>query len=85
MTPRTITQPDRFLNGLARVRKAGYTVDNEELSSGMRGIAAPVLNEQSDAAAASPPRSRIRPGTASSPSRKWCGLSQSIYMRPRVR
>ena len=52
MTPRTITQPDRFLNELARVREAGYAVDNEEFYSGMRCIAAPVFNEQSDAVAA---------------------------------
>ena len=52
MTPRTITQPDRFLNELARGREAGYAVDNEDFYSEMRCIAAPVFNDQSDAVAA---------------------------------
>ncbi len=52
MTQRTISQPERLLQELARVREAGYAVDNEEFYSGIRCLAAPVFNEQSDAIAA---------------------------------
>ena len=45
LTRKTITQPERFLNELARVRKRGYAVDNEEFYPGTRCLAAPVFDD----------------------------------------
>ncbi|MEK7205282.1 MAG: IclR family transcriptional regulator [candidate division NC10 bacterium] len=43
-TPRTITSPRRLLHHLEEVRRAGFAVDREELTLGMRCLAAPVLD-----------------------------------------
>jgi len=43
-TDKTITDPDQLDAELARIRKAGYAVDDEERTDGMRCIAAPVFN-----------------------------------------
>ncbi|MFD9465556.1 IclR family transcriptional regulator C-terminal domain-containing protein [Streptomyces sp. NPDC060027] len=42
LTPRTITDPERFRAELGRVRKAGYAMVDEELEQGLRSIAVPV-------------------------------------------
>lgn len=42
-TPETITDVEVLLEELARVREAGYAVDDGELISGMRGVAAPIV------------------------------------------
>ena len=42
LTPRTITDPDELLGELERVRRQGYSVDNEEFATGLRCIAMPV-------------------------------------------
>ncbi|MET9893637.1 IclR family transcriptional regulator C-terminal domain-containing protein [Streptomyces sp. NPDC006465] len=42
LTPRTITDPERFRAELDRVRKAGYAMVEEELEQGLRSIAVPV-------------------------------------------
>ncbi len=52
LTRNTITQPDRLLKELERVRERGYAVDNQEFYPGIRCIAAPVFNENSEAVAA---------------------------------
>jgi DNA-binding IclR family transcriptional regulator len=43
-TPRTITSPEQLLDEIDRIRAHGYAVDDEELSLGLRCIAAPVLD-----------------------------------------
>ncbi len=43
-TPHTITSPRRLLQHLEEVRRAGFAVDREELTLGMRCVAAPVLD-----------------------------------------
>jgi len=45
-TPNTITGPDRFYECLSRVRVDGFAVDNEELTLGLRCIAAPVFDHR---------------------------------------
>jgi DNA-binding IclR family transcriptional regulator len=52
LTRKTITQPDRFHNELARVRKRGYAVDNEEFYPGTRCVAAPVFDDSKKVVAA---------------------------------
>ncbi|MGH2561409.1 MAG: IclR family transcriptional regulator [Thermomicrobiales bacterium] len=42
MTPNTITDPDDFRDHLARVRRLGYALDDEEHRIGVRCVAAPV-------------------------------------------
>jgi DNA-binding IclR family transcriptional regulator len=44
MTPKTITAPKKLKADLTRVRKRGYAVDDEELSLGLRCVAAPIFD-----------------------------------------
>lgn len=48
----TITSVPLLLKELARVRSQGYAIDNSENTFGIRGIAAPVFDHQSEAVAA---------------------------------
>lgn len=41
-TPRSITDPGRYLRELARVRRDGYATENEEYLPGVRAVSAPV-------------------------------------------
>ncbi|GAU67152.1 putative IclR family transcriptional regulator [Streptomyces sp. NBRC 110611] len=43
-TEKTITDPDRFLEALAEVRRLGYAVDDNEQEIGVRCLAVPVPN-----------------------------------------
>jgi IclR family transcriptional regulator, KDG regulon repressor len=52
LTRKTIVQPERFHNELARVRKRGYAVDNEEFYPGTRCVAAPVFDDSERVVAA---------------------------------
>jgi DNA-binding IclR family transcriptional regulator len=52
LTRYTITNPERFLAELERVRQRGYAVDNEEFYAGRRCLAAPVFDEHGRVAAA---------------------------------
>src|SRR5581483_5292195 len=45
LTRKTITNPDRFRDELARVRRRGYAIDNEEFYAGTRCVAAPVFDD----------------------------------------
>ena len=49
--PRTITDPGRLAEELARIRAQGWAVDDEERTEGMRCIAAPIFNEFREAVA----------------------------------
>ena len=42
LTPNTISTPEQLLNEIDRIRIQGFAVDNEELSIGLKCIAAPV-------------------------------------------
>jgi IclR family pca regulon transcriptional regulator len=52
LTPRTITDPERFRAELDRVRKAGYSMVEEELEQGLRSIAVPVRDRDGRVVAA---------------------------------
>lgn len=52
LTAKTITQPQRFLQELRRIRELGYGIDNEEFSLGIRCVAAPVFSDTSEVIAA---------------------------------
>ncbi|MEV5482797.1 MULTISPECIES: IclR family transcriptional regulator [Streptomyces] len=49
-TDKTITDPDRFLDALADVRRLGYAVDDNEQEIGVRCLAVPVPNSPTSAA-----------------------------------
>jgi DNA-binding IclR family transcriptional regulator len=44
ITPKTITTPQKLKADIARIRKRGYAVDDEELSLGLRCVAAPIFD-----------------------------------------
>ncbi len=43
-TSNAITDPERYLKELARVRRRGYAVDDEEYLPGVRAVSAPILD-----------------------------------------
>lgn len=43
MTPNTICEKESLIRELYRIRERGYAIDNEELGTGIRAVAAPVL------------------------------------------
>ncbi len=45
LTPHTITDRDRLLFELRRIRKRGFALNNQEIAPGLRGVAAPVLTD----------------------------------------
>lgn len=47
-TPKTVTDPDRFRKLLANIRRQGYAIEDEESELGMRAIAAPIYDAQSE-------------------------------------
>jgi DNA-binding IclR family transcriptional regulator len=51
-TPKTITNPKRFLKELEKVKTYGFAVDNEENSEGVRCICSPVFDVQGKVVAA---------------------------------
>ena len=61
-TPRTILSPEALLPELDRIRAAGVSLDDEENAEGMRCVAAAILNEAGQPAAAisvSGPKARM--------------------------
>jgi IclR family transcriptional regulator, pca regulon regulatory protein len=44
LTPHTITDPDRLMAELQRIRSRGYAINEQEVALGVRGIAAPILD-----------------------------------------
>jgi len=48
-TPQTLTDPDRLFEELNASRERGWTIDNEERTTGMRCIAAAIYNEHEEA------------------------------------
>ena len=51
-TKNTITDLDKFLDHLKKVRKQGYAVDDEEQEEDIRCIAGPIFNHRGDVIAA---------------------------------
>jgi len=51
-TNNTITELDKFLDHLEKVRKQGYAVDDEEQEEDIRCIAGPIFNHRGDVVAA---------------------------------
>lgn len=63
-TPRTITDPDRLCQDLARVGEQGYAIGREEHEIGLNAVAAPVCDHSRDVVAAisvSGPAFRLSP------------------------
>ena len=52
LTHRTISCREDFVNELEKVKRKGFAVNDEELSVGLRSIAAPILDKQNKAMAA---------------------------------
>jgi DNA-binding IclR family transcriptional regulator len=48
-TPRSIVDQDTYLDDIARARRRGYAVENEEYLVGVRAVSAPVLGRDGDA------------------------------------
>jgi DNA-binding IclR family transcriptional regulator len=44
LSPKTITAREQLKADIARTRQRGYAIDNEELSLGLRCVAAPVFD-----------------------------------------
>jgi DNA-binding IclR family transcriptional regulator len=44
MSPKTITTPEKLKAEIKTIRRRGYAIDNEELSLGLRCVAAPVFD-----------------------------------------
>jgi DNA-binding IclR family transcriptional regulator len=44
MSPKTVTTPEKLKVDIRRIRKRGYAIDDEELSLGLRCVAAPVFD-----------------------------------------
>jgi DNA-binding IclR family transcriptional regulator len=51
-TENTITELDKFLDHLKKVRKQGFAVDDEEQEKDIRCIAGPIFNHRGDVVAA---------------------------------
>ena len=63
VTPRTITEPKKFLHEMQRVRRAGYAINRGEWRRGVNGLAAPIFEGTGTAIAAigiSGPDTRLR-------------------------
>jgi len=45
LTPHTITDRDRLMAELQQIRSRGYAINEQEVALGVRGIAAPILDE----------------------------------------
>jgi DNA-binding IclR family transcriptional regulator len=63
-TPRTITDQDRLRSELARVRRQGYAVNEEESELGVSSVAAPIRDASGAviaAVSAAGPTTRMRP------------------------
>lgn len=63
-TQKTLRSPEALLKSLARVRRRGYAIDDEEIEVGVRCIGAPIFNDAQQPIAAmsvSGPTSRITP------------------------
>ena len=44
MSPKTITTPEKLKTEIQKIREHGYAIDDEELSLGLRCVAAPVFD-----------------------------------------
>ncbi len=44
LAPNTITDKDRFMSELSKIRRDGYAIDDEEMAMGLRCIAVPIFD-----------------------------------------
>lgn len=51
-TPNTLTEPDKLLNELQKIREQGFAFDLEEIEPGLRCVAAPIKNHKGEVVAA---------------------------------
>jgi DNA-binding IclR family transcriptional regulator len=91
-THRTLMTPEALMRSLERVRRRGYSIDDEEVEDGVRCVGAPILNEMGQPIAAvsvSGPTSRITqqsvPGIAEHLMRCCRDISASLGVRERRR
>jgi len=91
-THRTLMTPEALQRSLERVRRRGYSIDDEEVEEGVRCIGAPILNELGQPMAAvsvSGPTSRITkesvPGIAEHLMRCCREISASLGVKERRR
>jgi DNA-binding IclR family transcriptional regulator len=92
LTPRTLCTQEALMRSLDRVRRRGYSIDDEEAEAGVRCVGAPILNENGRPVAAvsvSGPSSRITqqsvPGIAEHLLRCCREISASLGVRERRR
>jgi IclR family transcriptional regulator, acetate operon repressor len=83
-TPRTITDPDMLRQDLRRVRSRGFSVDDEEIFSGLRCVAAPIFGLDGAVVAGlsvAGPTSRIPKDLLPQFAAKVVGAAQAISSR----
>lgn len=75
-TPRTVTDPDKLLQTLSKVRQQGWALVNEELEPGLMSLAAPIRDRSGRVVAAI--------NVSSRPQRQSASVMQKNFLPPLV-